>query len=113
MIPAEPWVATPHPALVPGVAAQQYWFRTRATARDQPIEEETMQAIATTTTHQREQNEQARVRALVRFNGLTFHSLAMASFLETAVPSQAGRLARSFSAQPDVRLWLEQIWWPQ
>jgi hypothetical protein len=71
-----------------------------------------MQAIATTT-NQREQNEQARVRALVRFNGLTFHSLACASFLETAVPQQINRLARSFGDRPDVRLWLEQVWWPQ
>jgi hypothetical protein len=71
-----------------------------------------MQANATTT-NQREQNEQARVRALVRFNGLTFHSLAAASFLETIVPAQVNRLAQSFTAWPDVRLWLEQVWWPQ
>ncbi len=70
-----------------------------------------MQAIATT--NRREQNEQARVRALVRFNGLTFHSLACASFLETAVPLQVNRLKRSFDTRPDARLWLEQVWWPQ
>ena len=72
-----------------------------------------MQANATMTANQREQSEQARVRALVRFNGLTFHSLATASFLETAVPAQASRLAQSFAAWPDVRLWLEQVWWPR
>jgi len=72
-----------------------------------------MQANATMTTNQREQSEQARVRALVRFNGLTFHSLATASFLETAVPAQVSRLAQSFAALPDVRLWLEQVWWPR
>jgi hypothetical protein len=68
---------------------------------------------ATATTNQREQNEQARMRALVRFNGLTFHSLAAASFLETAVPLQVNRLARPFGDRPDARLWLEQVWWPQ
>jgi hypothetical protein len=72
-----------------------------------------MQANATMTTNQREQNEQARVRALVRFNGVTFRSLATASFLEAAVPAQVNRLAQSFDARPDVRLWLEQVWWPQ
>lgn len=70
-----------------------------------------MQANATT--NQRGQNEQARVRALVRFNGLTFHSLAAASFLETAVPLQVNRLARPFGDRPDARFWLEQVWWPQ
>ena len=32
-----------------------------------------MQATATMMTSQREQSDQARMRALVRFNGLTFH----------------------------------------
>jgi len=72
-----------------------------------------MQAIATTTTNQRQQQEQTRVRALVRFNALTFHSLAVASFLETAVPLQAERLNPVLAGHPDVRLWLEQVWWPQ
>ncbi len=72
-----------------------------------------MQANATMTTNQREQNEQARVRALVRFNGVTFRSLATASLLETAVPAQVNRLAQSFAACPDIVLWLEQVWWPQ
>lgn len=72
-----------------------------------------MQAIATTTTNQRQQNEKTRVRALVRFNALTFHSLAAASFLETAVPLHVNRLAQVFGAHPDVRGWLEQVWWPQ
>lgn len=72
-----------------------------------------MQAIATTTTNQRQKNEQTRVRALVRFNALTFHSLAAASFLETAVPLHVNRLAQVFGAHPDVRGWLEQVWWPQ
>lgn len=61
----------------------------------------------------RESGEQARARALVRFNGPMFHSLATASFLETAVPAQAHRLSLAFAACPDVALWLEQIWWPQ
>lgn len=71
-----------------------------------------MQA-ATATTTQREKNEQARMRALVRFNGSTFRSLAAASFLETAVPLHVNRLTQVLGADPDVGLWLEQVWWPQ
>ena len=70
-----------------------------------------MQAAATTTT-QREQNTQARMRALVRFNGSTFRSLATASLLETAVPLHVNRLTQLFGADSEVRLWLEQVWWP-
>ena len=72
-----------------------------------------MQATAAVTTNQREQNEQARVRALVRFNGLTFHSLAMASLLETTVPLHVSRLAPVFETRPDVGSWLDQVWWAQ
>ncbi len=72
-----------------------------------------MKAIATTTTNQRQRNEQTRARALVRFNGLAFHSLAAASFLETAVPGQVNRRTQVFGAHPGVGLWLEQVWWPQ
>jgi len=71
-----------------------------------------MQATATRIA-QRERSEQARARAMVRFNGLLFHSLAAASFLETAVPLQVNRLSRAFAARPDAGLWLEQVWWPQ
>jgi hypothetical protein len=71
-----------------------------------------MQAIATRTA-QRERSEQARARAIVRFNGLLFYSLAAASFLETAVPLHANRLGQVFAARPDVGLWLEQAWWPR
>lgn len=72
-----------------------------------------MEAKATTTTKQRRPIEQSRVRALVRFNALTFHSLAVASFLETAAPLQAERLIVAFAGHPDVTLWLEQVWWRQ
>jgi len=73
-----------------------------------------MQATAAKPTiQQREQNESARTRALVRFNGLTFHGITAASFLETAAPQHANRLMGAFGACPDVRLWLEQVWWPQ
>ena len=72
-----------------------------------------MQATATTTSSPRELSEQTRLRALVRFNGLAFHSLAAASFLETAAPRQAGRLLQACGARPDVAAWLEQVWWPQ
>jgi hypothetical protein len=66
----------------------------------------------TVTTQSRGQSEQSRTRALVRFNGLIFHSLAAASFLETAVPVQVHRLAVVFGAHPDVQLWLDEIWSP-
>ena len=62
---------------------------------------------------QRERSGQARARAIVRFNGLLFHSLAAASFLETAVPLHVNRLNQVFAACSDVVLWLEQVWWPQ
>lgn len=71
-----------------------------------------MQATATTTTTPRD-NEQARIRALVRFNGVIFHGLAAASFLETAAPRQANRLAQLYDGRPDVQQWLEQVWWPR
>ena len=71
-----------------------------------------MQAIANRAA-QREKSEQARARAIVRFNGLLFYSLGSASFLETSVPLHASRLARIFAARPDVRVWLEQGWWPR
>ncbi len=72
-----------------------------------------MQQAAVIMTAQRERGEQARARALVRFNGLMFHGLAAASFLETAAPLHVGRLGRVFADHPDVGLWLEQVWWPQ
>ncbi|HEX9685580.1 MAG TPA: hypothetical protein VGA25_07000 [Burkholderiales bacterium] len=71
-----------------------------------------MQAIATKTA-QREKGEQARARAIVRFNGLLFYSLAAASFLETAVPLHANRLGQVLATRPEVGLWLEQAWWPR
>lgn len=71
-----------------------------------------MQAIAISTA-QRARSEQVRTRAIVRFNGLLFHSLAAASFLETAVPLHVNRLNHVFAAHPDVVLWLEQVWRPQ
>lgn len=72
-----------------------------------------MKATATSTIQPREQNEQARARALIRFNGVAFHSLAAASFLETAVPRQVNRLAQVYGGRPDVCQWLEQVWWPR
>ena len=47
-----------------------------------------MQAIANRAA-QREKSEQARARAIVRFNGLLFYGLGSASFLESAAPLQA------------------------
>ena len=67
-----------------------------------------MQATATTTMSNREPAEQTKSRALVRFNAMTFHSLAAASFLETAAPRQVNRLVQVYARYPDVRLWLEQ-----
>jgi len=71
-----------------------------------------MQATAMTT-NTRESNEQARMRALVRFNGSAFHSLAAASLLETAVPQHVDRAMRALGGDPDTRIWLEQVWWPR
>jgi hypothetical protein len=62
---------------------------------------------------QREKSDQARARAIVRFNGLLFYGLAAASFLETAVPLHATRLAQVFATRPEVGLWLEQAWCPR
>jgi hypothetical protein len=70
-----------------------------------------MQVTATMTISPRESSEQNRLRALVRFNGLTFHSLAAASFVETAAPRQAGRLLQACG--PELAAWLEQVWWPR
>ena len=72
-----------------------------------------MQTTATTTTSPRESSEQNRLRALVRFNGLAFHSLATASFLETVAPRQATRLSQACGGRPDLAAWLEQVWWPR
>ena len=71
-----------------------------------------MQATVTIR-NQRGQGERARARAIVRFNGLMFHSLAAASFLETAVPLYVNRLTHVFAGHPDVGHWLEHVWWPQ
>lgn len=71
-----------------------------------------MQAI-TNRLHSREKSDQARARAIVRFNGLLFHGLACASFLETAAPLHADRLARIFATRPEVGLWLKQSWCPR
>lgn len=71
-----------------------------------------MQAI-TTKPAQRESGEQVRARAIVRFNGLMFHSLATASFLETAVPAQVHRAGLALAGCPDAAQWLEQVWWPR
>jgi hypothetical protein len=76
----------------------------------QPEKEATMQTIPTPTTAQRGQSELARARAIVRFNSVMFHSLAAASFLETAVALHAERLNVVLAAQPEARLWLEQVW---
>lgn len=64
-------------------------------------------------TEKREQGARTRARAIVRFNALMFHSLAVASFLETAVPLHVEPLTRVFADHPGVKLWLEQVWWAQ
>lgn len=69
-----------------------------------------MQATQTTLTAARGQSELARARAIVRFNSVMFHSLAAASFLESAAPLHAERLNVVLAAQPEARLWLEQVW---
>jgi hypothetical protein len=71
-----------------------------------------MHAPAISTTR-RERSEQARARAIIRFNGLLFHSLAAASFLESAEPLGATRLGQVFAARPEAGAWLEQSWLPR
>lgn len=61
---------------------------------------------------QRGQSEQARARAIIRFNGLMFHCLSAASFLESAAPLHVESLSSALAAQTEARLWLEQIWLP-
>jgi hypothetical protein len=72
-----------------------------------------MQPTATMTTSPRETSDQNRLRALARFNGLAFHTLAVASLLETAAPRQASRLIQACGGRPDLAAWLEQVWWPR
>jgi len=71
-----------------------------------------MQA-ATTITHTRDSGETSRVRALIRFNALLFHGLAVASFLETAAPFNANRLVRAAAGHADVARWVDRVWRPQ
>ncbi len=68
-----------------------------------------MQATTNMTTR-RGQSDLARTRAIVRFNTVMFHSLAAASLLESTVPLHAERLNVVLAAQPEARLWLEQVW---
>jgi hypothetical protein len=72
-----------------------------------------MQNATVTTMNQREQGARSRARAIVRFNALIFHGLAVASFLETAAPLHASRLAHVFAGHPDLRPWLDQVWGAQ
>lgn len=69
-----------------------------------------MQTIPTPATKQRGQSEMARARAIVRFNSVMFHGLAVASFLESAAPLHAERVNAVLGTQPEARLWLEQVW---
>lgn len=69
--------------------------------------------VTSTMTVPRGQSDLARARAIIRFNGLMFHSLATASFLESAAPLHVGDLHPLLAAQPEARLWLEEVWSPQ
>lgn len=71
-----------------------------------------MQATTIMTTR-RGQSGVARARAIVRFNSVMFHSLAAASFLESVAEMHVERLSSVLAAQPEARLWLEQVWVPQ
>lgn len=71
-----------------------------------------MQATITNT-GQRKPGEHARARAIIRFNGLMFHSLAAASFLETVAPLHVNRCNPALAAHPGAAPWLERIWSPQ
>lgn len=51
-----------------------------------------------------------RVRALIRFNALLFHGLAVASFLETAAPCAASRLVRAMGGDSEIANWMGGVW---
>jgi len=68
---------------------------------------------ATNIIHARQPGDSPRVRALIRFNALLFHGLAAASFLESAAPLHANRLARAVAVDPDVASWVDRVWRPQ
>jgi hypothetical protein len=68
---------------------------------------------AATIIHARQPADSARVRALVRFNALLFHGLAVASFLETAATLHANRLVRAVAADPEVASWVDAVWRPR
>jgi hypothetical protein len=68
---------------------------------------------ATNIIHARQPGDSPRVRSLIRFNALLFHGLAVASFLETAAPLHANRLARAVAVEPDVASWVAVIWRPR
>jgi len=55
----------------------------------------------------------SRVRALIRFNALLFHGLAVASFLEAAAPCGASRLARAMGGDSEIANWVDGVWRPQ
>jgi hypothetical protein len=71
-----------------------------------------MHAPAISTTR-RERSEQARARAIIRFNGILFHSVAAASFMESAAPLYVARFGPVVAARPEAGPWLEQMWCPQ
>lgn len=51
-------------------------------------------------------------RVITRHNGLVFYGLAVASFLETAIPLHASALLDIFAGDDDLRCWIENTWWP-
>jgi hypothetical protein len=52
-------------------------------------------------------------KVITRHNGLLFHSVTVASFLESTVPLHANALMTVFAIDPEVRRWLEEEWSPR
>ncbi len=51
-------------------------------------------------------------KVVTRHNGLLFHGIVVASLIECAAPLHVDALADVFAADPEMRRWLEQEWWP-
>lgn len=51
-------------------------------------------------------------RVITRHNALVFYGLAVASFLESAIPLHASALLDVFAGDKELRAWIEDTWWP-
>lgn len=68
---------------------------------------------STNVIHARSSADGNRARALVRFNPLLFHALAIASLLEASASCRASHLAAAVEAEPDAAHWVANVWRPE